>query len=65
MQNKCASCVMRLYYVSCLFLVGYVFLKVVSAAQSSTYSLMYAAWLAPMLWQTASQLFSKLGRADD
>ena len=62
MQNKCTSCCMRLYYLSCLLLVGYVFIKVVAAAQASTYSLMYAAWLAPMLWQTASQLFNKLGK---
>ena len=62
MQNKCGSCFLRLYYLSCLLLVGFVFSKVVMAAQASTYSLMYAAWLAPMLWQTATQMVDKLGQ---
>ena len=62
MQNKCGSCFLRLYYLSCLLLVGFVFSKVVMAAQASTYSLMYAAWLAPMLWQTAKQMVDKLGQ---
>ena len=61
MQNKLLNWGLRVYYASCLVVTAFVLCKVLQTAESSTYSLMYASWIAPVLWQGASALVKRLG----
>ena len=55
MQNSTVLWLKRVYYASCLVLTLYVLEQVVRTAEMNSYSLMYAAWIAPMIWQAVGK----------
>ena len=59
MQNSTVLWLKRVYYASCLVLTLYVLEQVVRTAEMNSYSLMYAAWIAPMIWQELEEKFLK------